>query len=376
MEANAPREGTRLIERAVLWLREHLPANWNVEQSNRPIAGVDQATPQQVDALIDIRSPSGLATLAVEAKPSFAPRDVEALLPQLTRVIRSLANNPPVLVVAPWLSGRTQELLEREEVNFLDLSGNALIRIEYPAVYIRTTGATRNPNPEPRPQARVRGPKAARLVRLLADVRPPYGVREIAKAAGLAPGYVSRLLDALDREALIDRSRKGEVESVEVPDLLRRWAESYDVLKSNEGQSFVAPAGAAVALERLAAVSVQSRVAITGSFAAIRLAPVAAPALLLAYAENLEAIVEALDLLPADEGANVVLLRPFDRVVWERTTTQRGLEYVAPPQAAVDSLTGTGRMPSEGEALLTWMIEHESAWRLNSLSELLAGRER
>lgn len=370
MGANASLEETELIDRAVAWLGERLPPSWEVARSNRQIVGSGQGAPQSVDALIDIRASNGITTLAVEAKQAFSPRDVARLLPHLTRVIRSLANNPPVLVVAPWLSSRTQELLDREGMNFLDLTGNALIRTVYPAIYIRTSGAPRNPTPEPRARARVRGPKAARLVRLLADVRPPYGVREIAKAADLAPGYVSRLLDALDREVLVERSAKGEVKSVDVPALLRRWAESHDVLKSSEARRFIAPAGVTKALERLLVAPSQPPVAITGSFAAVRLAPVAAPALLLVYTEDVGSVVDTLDLLPAADGANVVLLRPFDRVVWDRTTTADGLTYVAPSQAAVDCLTGTGRMPAEGEAVLTWMSENECVWRLKSLKEV------
>ena len=378
MKANTLPEETELVDEAVGWLAAHLPENWTAERRSQSIATIatsDVTGPQQVDATIQVRAPNAtFTTIAVEAKRSFLPRDVERLLPSLTRQLRSLAGNIPVLVVAPWLSGRTQELLETEGINFLDLTGNALIRLENPAVYIRSTGKARNPEPEPRSLARVRGPKAARLGRLLADVRPPYGVREIASAAELTPGYVSRLLDALDREALVERSRKGEVESVDVPGLLRRWAESYDVLKSNEDRRFIAPAGAAAALERLANAPMQARVAITGSFAAVRLSPVAAPALLLAYSEQIDEAVAALDLLPADEGANVVLLRPFDRVVWDRTTTEDGLTYVAPSQVAVDCLTGTGRMPAEGDALVTWMVENEPRWRLNSLGELTEAR--
>lgn len=370
MAANPAIQETELIDQAVAWLARRLPPSWEVARSNRQIVGSGQAAPQGVDALIDIRASSGITTLAVEAKQSFSPRDVERLLPHLTRVIRSLANNPPVLVVAPWLSARTQELLAREGMNFLDLTGNALIRTDYPAIYIKTSGAPRNPTPEPRGRAGVRGPKAGRLVRFLADVRPPYGVREIAKVTELAPGYVSRLLDALDREALVDRSARGEVRSVDVPALSRRWAESYDVLKSNDARRFIAPGGVTKALERLSMAQSPPRVAITGSFAAVRLAPVAAPALLLAYTKDVGSVVDTLDLLPADDGANVALLEPFDRVVWDRTVTAQGLTYVAPSQAAVDCLTGTGRMPAEGEALLNWMSENESAWRLNSLSEV------
>jgi hypothetical protein len=34
------------------------------------------------------------------------------------------------------------------------------------------------------------------------------------------------------------------------------------------------------------------------------------------------------------------------------------------------TLTGTGRMPAEGEALIAWMAENEASWRLSSLDGL------
>ena len=62
-----------------------------------------------------------------------------------------------------------------------------------------------------------------------------------------------------------------------------------------------------------------------------------------------------------------MLLRPFDPVVFDRNQTDGGLRYAAPSQIAVDCLTGNGRMPAEGEALLDWMLDNEGAWRLDSL---------
>ena len=53
--------------------------------------------------------------------------------------------------------------------------------------------------------------------------------------------------------------------------------------------------------------------------------------------------------------------------MWERATLIDGLTYVAPSQAAADCLTGNGRMPAEGDALLKWMMENESLWRLDTL---------
>lgn len=83
-----------------------------------------------------------------------------------------------------------------------------------------------------------------------------------------------------------DAERRGRVASVDMPALLRAWAASYDVFKINAATPMLAPNGAADALGRLAAID--GAVALTGSFAAVRLAPVAAPALLLVYCENVE----------------------------------------------------------------------------------------
>jgi hypothetical protein len=135
------------------------------------------------DGAIDLVAPNGsTVTLLVEAKRSFSPRDVERTLgARLTRHLRAMTYNVPILVISEWLSPRTGELLREQGINYLDLTGNALISLENPVlVYIRSTGARRAPKPAARGQVGLRGPKAARIVRLLIDVRPPYGVREIA----------------------------------------------------------------------------------------------------------------------------------------------------------------------------------------------------
>jgi hypothetical protein len=359
-----------LVDAAIAWLRESLPDSWEVGRSQRTLTGTINAAARTLDAAIDIRANNGTSTtVAVEARRSFAPRDAELLFSGVARSLRALAGHIPVLVVAPWLSPRTQQLLAAEDINYLDLAGNARLQLDNPALYLKSLGEQRNPVPAARGQARLRGAKAGRLVRLLVDVQPPYGVRDLAAAADLNPGYVSRLLDALDREALIDRDARGPVRSVDVSALLRRWAESYDVFKANNAAAFLAAAGPAAALERLAGDAGAGRVAVTGSFAAVRRAPVAAPAFLTVYCTDVAAVANELRLLPADTGANVALLRPYDPVVWIGTDRDDGLTYAAVSQVAIDCLTGNGRMPAEGDALLGWMSENEPQWRAASLGE-------
>jgi DNA-binding transcriptional ArsR family regulator len=364
MTANGMLTENEMAEATVAWLRDRLPTSWEVGPTSR---AEFQATPDgRVDAAIDLKGPNGTyATMVVEVKRVFGPRDVDRLLGGVGRTLRTLAGQIPILVVAPWLSKRTQELLSDQGFNYLDLTGNALIRLDNPTVYLQAQGAPKDPNPPQRSKARAQGPKAGRLIRLLVDARPPYGVRELAAAADLAPGYVSRLLDTLDDEALVERSERGRVESVDVGRLVRRWVETYDVFRANKAQRYLAPAGAASALDQLRTVGL--RAAVTGSFAAGRIAPVAGPALLAVYVDDPRSVVDALGLIPADQGANVVLLTPFDPVVWERASVVDGLTFVAPSQAAADCLTGNGRMPAEGDALLQWMTENESLWRLDTL---------
>lgn len=379
MSAKLTSEELRLLDAAVSQLRSTLPASWNVGVGNWTVPGQDPTRPPtQIDPLLEIQGPQeqGGASLMVEPKRVLTPRDAERLFSGTARRYRQLNPSPRVLVVAPWLSTRTCAALAADDINYLDLTGNVRISLENPPLFIISTGASRDPAPTDRGKARVRGPKAGRLVRFLIDVAPPYNVTQVAAATHLAPGYASRLLQALDSEALIERERRGQVSSVDVPGLIRRWTEGYDVLKTNGASSYVAPNGPKSILEQFAQSSMPSAVAVTGSFAAVRLAPVAGPALLIAYCADVDAVATQLGLLPADRGSNVVLLHPFDPVVWEGTTTDDGVTYVATAQIAIDCLTGNGRMPSEGEALLSWMEEDESRWRVPSLQiQDRAGRD-
>ncbi len=364
MTAKSEEQGTSLLKWAIEWLGLRLPENWVVALDEPEQLGPEPHT----DGRISLQAPGSSAWIAVEARSSLSPLEAENLLPRLAQLVRSMSGNVPLLIVAPWLGRRTQDLLAEQGVNYLDQTGNALIKLSNPAVYIESRGSARNPDPKKRGTIRLRGPKAGRLIRTLVDIQPPYTLKELAQSTNLAPGYISRTLDALNEETLIKRAPRGPVEAVDAPALLRRWASSYDVFRSNQSMMFIAADGLERLVEELVAeIERGAQVAVTGSVAAARLAPIASPSLLLAYTPEPEFLAQRLRLLPADEGANVGLLWPFDPVVWSRTLWEDGLQLAAPPQVAVDCLTGNGRMPSEGEAVLSWMDENERSWRSDGL---------
>ena len=73
-------------------------------------------------------------------------------------------------------------------------------------------------------------------------------------------------------------------------------------------------------------------------------------------------LAEALGLLRVDEGADVVVLRAHDEVVFERTMVVDDIRRVALSQLVLDGLAGPGRMPAEAEAVLAAMAR-DTRWR-------------
>jgi hypothetical protein len=308
------------------------------------------------DLTVRITAPDGTSTSwGLEMKNRIDPRDVQSVAG-----LRASRKAVP-LVVAPFLSRRTRELLEEAGIGYLDLTGNARLVASRPGLFVSRQGADKNPVRGERPKPSLKGPKAGRLVRALCDILPPIGVRAVAARTQTDPGYVSRLLEALAREALVKRDRRGPVSEVDWRRLIRRWAEDYVLVGGGRSASYLAPRGTQAVLDRIGSAGL--RYAVTGSFAAMKMAGVAPPRLLTVYVDQRQAAAEALDLRASDAGVNVLLLSPFDSVVYERTWERDGIVFAAPSQVAVDLLSSPGRGPAEADALMTWMAENERAWR-------------
>jgi len=208
-------------------------------------------------------------------------------------------------------------------------------------------------------------------MRTLVEVEPPYGVTDLARMLGMDPGYASRLLTTLSEELLITREPRGPVERVEWDSLLRHIALDYSLYKSNETTSWIAGGGPEQFLQDLAAID-GTDWAVTGSFVAERLVSVAPAVVAVVYTDDPERIAGITRLRRVRTGGNVRLARPYDTIAFERTWTRNNLVYASIPQITVDCLTGPGRMPSEGEALIDWMRSRPASWRCSSLRSAAA----
>jgi hypothetical protein len=235
-----------------------------------------RAERSRADAILRMVAPDGSAVrFLVEAKKSITPKSLLNTVDQLlTRLEIRNANALRPLVVSSYLSPRSRDLLEQRGISYADTTGNLRIVADRPGLFIEHTGATKDPWPDDQPPRSLRGRGAARSLRALVDFRPPYGVRDLAARAQVPPPTLSRVIDLLDREALLTRNDKGGVAGIDWAGAIRRWTQDYELRRSNRVVTYLKPRGLPALVDKLG--KVPWRYAATGSVAAQRFAPIAA----------------------------------------------------------------------------------------------------
>ena len=286
---------------------------------------------------------------------------MQSVVEQVQRYCKALGEAAVPVVSAAYLSPRTREALAKLGVGYIDTAGNIQLEVSSPGLFISTTGAERDPWRAEFQLTSLRGRGAAVALRAIVDNRPPFGVRQLAEATKASAPTLSRVIAMLDYEGIVTREPRGPVLGVDWQAAIRRWAEDYEQLTSNRPSMLLDPRGLRSTERRLASATL--RYAATGAFAAQRFNPIAPARTATLYVEDPFETAAELGLREVDSGANVILLEPFDPVVFVGVQTRDGLHCVAPSQLAADLLTGPGREPAQGEELFEWMQDNERAWR-------------
>lgn len=335
-----------------------LPASWSIG-SGRVGGGL-------IDALWTIQSPDGSATnLLVEVKRTVEPRDVPAVLRRIDSARDSASDG--AIVAAPFLSPRTRELLAASGSGWFDMTGNVRLQLDSPALFLDRVGASRSPytDADDRRLKSLKGPGAARVVRALLDTEVPLGVRRLAEVAEVGPATSSRVLELLVREDLLERDGDGRVINVSKLSLVRRWTTDYGLTSANQTVPVLAARGIDQLLTTLKRYG--GRYAITAEAATRAYLPkgqaaVAPLSLLTLFVPDASVAADQLKLRSVDRGANVVLVEPFDGVVYRAAAIKNRLTYAAPSQVVADLLTGPGRAPEEGASLIEALAKTDKAW--------------
>lgn len=331
--------GTPLPE-ALTALRRRLPPGWTAEEDLGPRG-----------AIVRLSGPGARCVdLELVVRRSMAPRDIYALLASTTG---------PALFVAPYLGERARQLIAESGASYADATGHLRVVASEPAIFLEALGAERDPVRTARPLQSLRGAAAGRVVRALAELELPLGVRALSTASATPLGTVSRVVTYLEAEAVITRDAQKRIVAVDRRALLQRWSRDYALTRSNELHAYLEPRGLPALWSKLARLP---RYAATGSTAG---PGIAATRIAMLYVDDPENAARTLGLVPAEAGANVWLLRPFDDVVYARTrnrfvgeaATAVDVITVAAAQAVVDLASAPGRGPQEAEAMLAQMKE-------------------
>ena len=259
MLRNTYYSGTDLVEETCQALHNRLPPEWYL--AARPEDSPVISGRARVGNVLKLSDPQGVTTsivVDVKSRP-VESRQVSVLADRWGRVLFPQArdlwgsdDDSILLLVAPFLGPSARDRLAEAGISFADSTGNIRLASARPAVFIETTGASRNPWRESQPLHSLRGNRSGRIVRAFLDYRPPFGTRELSLLTGNAPASVSRVADLLERDAIIQRERpRGSVTSVDWERLVRRWALDYKFSEANSFTPCLAARGVTALLDRL-----------------------------------------------------------------------------------------------------------------------------
>jgi DNA-binding Lrp family transcriptional regulator len=229
------------------------------------------------------------------------------------KVLSSVRPNALALVVAPYLSPERQNLLKKEGIFFIDLSGN--IFLHHGALYIEKSGFA-NRFPEMRMG---RGPfsdKASLILRiLLSEGRKLWGVRELARKLGLDPGFVSRMVRELESRAYVARV-DSKIRLRQPKAILEDWVRYYSYRRNRPVPFFCMASGPDEILGKLGRIRIPKQIsyALCLHAGAALVAPHAVYSEVHCYVgghDEIEFFGKKLELEEARQGANLIFLLPY-----------------------------------------------------------------
>jgi hypothetical protein len=247
-----------------------------------------------------------------EIVPQESSSMFKAKLSLLKSQAGSLEGSVPV-VVARYLSPERRKQCQKEDICFLDLSGNVFL--EYDGLHVERIGFP-NLFPEKR---RGRGPfsdKASLILRAaLSDTKKVWGVREMAQSIGLDPGFVSRMAQELEKRNYVSRV-DSKLKLREPKSLLEDWVREYDYKRNQEVRYFCLAKGPEEIIKKLVSARIPNNLpyALGLHAGASLIAPYSVFSEVHIYAKNKEVInriAEKMKLKQVGEGANLIFLLPY-----------------------------------------------------------------
>lgn len=306
------------------------------------------------DRGIDIAIDAGGRRWAVDAKISSSPGVV-------SRVAEQFATHPPndaiPLLVVPYMTPAGARAAADRGLNWIDLSGNAHLRDD--RLHVRVQGRPNQFATPGRPSSPF-APKSSRVARvMLLDPERWWMQKELAQRTDLDPGRVSRIVRRLDDDALL--ARDGSRLRPRDPGLLLdAWADDYRFDRHDIVTGHLSGSGIELAKDLHARLQdEQIEHAFTGLPAAWAINGFARFRLISVYVTgDPRAAADSVGLRRNERGANIQLIGPDDRGVFDGGSTVDGMPCVS----AVQVLLDLGHLPERAAEAAEHLRTHGDLW--------------
>ena len=304
---------------------------------------------------------AGEFVFVVKAKASNRLASVRQACDQARRFAHEKGPKAIALVAVPFMGPSGRQVCEAAKISFADAAGN--VHIEAPGLFVHVEG---RPNPSPvlgRPSA-VFAPRSSRVTRLLLlDPKCWWLQKDIAEAASIGRGFVSKIVARLKSDSLLDANDDGRVRPSNPNLLLDAWSDEYDFKRHRIVAGHVSARSGEELADRFADAARKHDVeyGFTGLPAAAKLAPFAGFRLVAAYLRRppQDALLKYLGFHKEDKGANTWLMVPADEGVFAGSQEISGHVCVSAVQTYLDLLN----MPERAKEAAEHLREVYLKWR-------------
>lgn len=315
----------------------------------------ESSTNFRPDLVFETTTGSGRRKIIVEVKSIGEPRYVRYAIQQLKEYVTQFEDAYGV-VAAPYISSDTGRICRENNVGYIDLAGNCVLRFDQVNVERQNFP---NVNIEKQTLRSIFTPKSSRILRvMLCNPKKSWQVQELANEAkvslGLAFKVKERLLDleyAREENKNICLNRPG--------DLLGKWAENYSFRKNRMFDYFgiMEPKE----LERKIAEYCQDKkipYALTLFSGVAFVAPYARYIRGFVYVGNkIQEVAESVGLKEVSSGPNFTILEPYDEGVFYASRETEGIIVACDVQLYLDLIGYRGRGEESANFLLEQRIK-------------------
>jgi hypothetical protein len=295
------------------------------------------------DAILDTRGRAWLFEVKSTSSPGIVAKAAEQI------AARTAGDGIAVLVV-PFMTPAGAKAAAERDLNWIDLSGNASIRDE--DLYVSVQGRPNQFAAKGRPSSAF-APKSSRVARtLLLEPERWWRQKELSEHTDLDAGRISRVVRRLEDDDLLARD-KALLRPRDPNLLLDAWADEYHFDRHDIITGHLSGSGVELARElddQLRRAGLEH--AFTGLPAAWALDRFARFRLNTVYVRGDPRVAaDAIGLRRNDRGANVQLIGPDDRGVFDGQREIDGLPLVSPVQVYLDLLALPERAPEAAQEL-------------------------